>query len=229
MGTPKRERQKAGRIDRIQQAEAEAKRRNFRRRLTTFGALGAVAALLIGIFVWRSDDDGQVATTDTTVATDQTVTDTTEFVPSTDATVAPGTPCVPLAEALPPGAPTFEVPTGVPSADLVIEDLVVGDGAEAEPEGTVTIHYIGVSCSTGEIFDSSWARGEPATFPLGGLITGWQEGIPGMREGGQRLLVIPPDLGYGEFGSPPRILGNETLIFLVELIEVPDDATGAGL
>jgi peptidylprolyl isomerase len=225
MGTAKRERQKAGRQDRIQQAEAQARRQNFQRRIMTFGILAAVAALLIAVFVWRSSDDEQ-ASTDTTVTT--TATDNTTATtapPTTDAptavTVAPGTPCVPLADELPPGTPPFEIPVGEPSAELVVEDLVVGDGAEAQPNDNVTINYIGVSCSTGKIFDSSYARGAPAEFPLAGLIAGWQEGIPGMKVGGQRLLVIPPDLGYGEFGSPPNIAGNETLIFLVELEDLP--------
>jgi len=225
MGTAKRERQKAGRMDRLQQAEAEAKRHNLQRRIITFGVLAAVAALLVGVFVWRSSDDNQVASTDTTATTTAPqpteAPATTTPPPPTAGAVAPGTPCVPLAEDLPPGTPPFEIPVGVPSDELVTEDLVVGEGPAVAAGDTVTINYIGVSCSTGQIFDSSYGRGQPATFALGGLIQGWQEGIPGMQVGGQRLLVIPPDLGYGPVGSPPRIAGNETLIFLVELEEIP--------
>jgi peptidylprolyl isomerase len=81
------------------------------------------------------------------------------------------------------------------------------------------VHYIGVSCSTGKIFDSSYERNQPATFSLTGVIKGWTDGIPGMQVGGQRLLVIPPDQGYGERGSPPDILPGETLSFVVEVVD----------
>ena len=80
-------------------------------------------------------------------------------------------------------------------------DLVVGDGAEAVPGATVLVHYVGVDFETGEQFDASWDRGEPIRFPLRGLIQGWQDGIPGMRVGGRRQLVIPPALAYGESGG----------------------------
>lgn len=102
---------------------------------------------------------------------------------------------------------------------LIIEDLVIGEGAEAPEGATVTIHYEG-TLTDGTPFDSSYDRGEPATFPLGRLIQGWQEGIPGMREGGKRRLRIPYQLGYGERGSPPRIPPRSDLVFVIELIEV---------
>lgn len=216
MGTDKRERQKAGKIARAEAARDAQRKAAMRKRVTTFAVIAAVAALLIGVYLWQSGDDSeQVATTSTTTP-----------VPTTPSTAAPevvaaGTPCVALDDTLPPGTPPFEIPLGPPSADLVVDDLVVGDGAEAVANGTVTINYIGVSCSTGKIFDSSYERGQPATFPLDGLIEGWQLGIPGMKVGGQRLLVIPPDLGYGPVGRPGSIAGNETLIFLVELVDVP--------
>ncbi|MEX2395110.1 MAG: FKBP-type peptidyl-prolyl cis-trans isomerase [Actinomycetota bacterium] len=115
--------------------------------------------------------------------------------------------------------PTIEVPDDDPPSGLVITNIVDGDGKEAPPGATVTIHYTGVSWSTGEEFDSSW-EGEPATFPLGNLIPGWQQGIPGMKVGGRRQLIIPPVLGYGEAGSPPVIAPNETLVFVIDLIDV---------
>ena len=217
MGTEKRERQKAGRIARAEAAKAAQRKEATRKRFTTFGVIAVVAAVLIGLYLWRSGDDTEQASTDTTTPTTAVTTPTT----AANEVVAPGTPCVPLAEPLPPGSPEFTIPEGVPSGDLVVDDLVVGDGAEAVTDGTVTINYVGVSCSTGTIFDNSYSRGEPATFPLGGLIEGWQLGIPGMKVGGQRLLVIPPDLGYGPAGRPGSIAGNETLIFLVELVDVP--------
>jgi peptidylprolyl isomerase len=112
--------------------------------------------------------------------------------------------------------PTIAKPTGEPPTELVIQDLVEGDGAEAVATSTVTVNYTGLSWSTGETFDSSWLRGEPATFPLANLIQGWQEGIPGMKVGGRRLLVIPPELAYGPSGGG-SIGPNETLVFVIEL------------
>ena len=211
MGTDKRERQKAGRVARAEAARIAERRSANRRRLTTVVALGAVAALLVGIYVWQSGSDDETASTTTSTPRPTTTAPAVDAVPA-------GTPCVPLAEPLPEGSPAFTIPAGVPSAELVTEDLVVGDGDEVTPGAEVTINYVGVSCSTGTIFDDSYSRGEPATFALSGLIAGWQEGIPGMRVGGQRLLVIPPDLGYGPQGRPGSIRGNETLIFLVEVL-----------
>ena len=115
--------------------------------------------------------------------------------------------------------PEVDFIEGPAPTTLVITDLVVGDGAQAVPGGRVEVHYLGVDFENGEEFDSSWNRGESITFPLNGLIAGWQEGIPGMKVGGRRLLVIPPSLGYGEAGGGP-IGPNETLIFVVDLINV---------
>ncbi len=120
-------------------------------------------------------------------------------------------------------APIFAIAAG--SADpeeLVIRDLVVGTGAEAVPGGTVTAHYVGVSLNSGEVFDASWGRGRALQFPLGRVIEGWQDGIPGMRVGGRRVLVIPGDLAYGPFPPPGAGIGpNETLVFIVDLVSVP--------
>ena len=86
----------------------------------------------------------------------------------------------------------------------------------------MTMEYVGVSYSNGEEFDSSWERHEPFAFQLGSgqVIPGWDQGIPGMKVGGRRELIIPPDLAYGESGSPPDIGPNETLIFIVDLKDV---------
>ena len=115
--------------------------------------------------------------------------------------------------------PEIEFPDGPAPAELVIEDLVVGEGDEAKPGGTVEVHYVGVEYDTGDEFDSSWNRGESIQFPLRGLIQGWQEGIPGMRVGGRRKLTIPPALAYGPAGSGHR-LGGKTLIFVIDLLGV---------
>jgi len=102
---------------------------------------------------------------------------------------------------------------------LEITDVVMGEGAEAVPGGRVEVHYVGVDFETGEQFDASWDRGESITFPLTGLIAGWQEGIPGMRVGGRRQLVIPPALAYGEAGGGHRLSGR-TLVFVIDLLNV---------
>lgn len=117
--------------------------------------------------------------------------------------------------------PTVEVPGGEPPSELVTEDVVEGTGAEAKAGDIVTVNYVGVSWSTQEEFDSSWGTGQAATFPLDQVIPGWQQGIPGMKEGGRRRLVIPPDLAYG--ANPPPgsgIAPNETLVFVVDLVKV---------
>lgn len=117
-----------------------------------------------------------------------------------------------------PSKPDIDFIDGPAPTELVITDLVVGDGAEARPGARVTVHYVGVDFETGEQFDSSWDRGESIDFPLTGLIAGWQEGIPGMRVGGRRQLVIPPALAYGESGS--HRLAGRTLVFVIDLLDV---------
>ncbi len=113
--------------------------------------------------------------------------------------------------------PEIEFPDGPAPSELVIKDIVVGDGAEAVPGGTVEVHYVGVEYDTGEEFDSSWARNESIEFPLRGLIQGWQDGIPGMKVGGRRQLVIPPEQAYGPAGGGHRLSGK-TLIFVIDLL-----------
>ncbi len=103
--------------------------------------------------------------------------------------------------------------------ELKIEDLEVGDGKECPPGATVTVHYKG-TLMDGTEFDSSYKRGQPIEFPLGNLIQGWQEGIPGMKVGGKRKLTVPYQLGYGERGSPPVIPPRADLIFEIELLGV---------
>jgi len=115
--------------------------------------------------------------------------------------------------------PEIDFPIGPAPADLAITDLVVGDGPEAVPGGTVEVHYVGVEFDTGAEFDSSWTRGQTIEFPLRGLIAGWQDGIPGMKVGGRRQLVIPPEQAYGPAGSGHRLSGR-TLIFVIDLLGI---------
>lgn len=108
---------------------------------------------------------------------------------------------------------------GAAPETLQIKDVIVGTGAQANASSTLEVHYTLISYSNGALVESSWSSNQTATFPLNGVIAGWQEGIPGMKEGGRRLLIVPPSLGYGEVGSGP-IAPNETLVFVVDLIKV---------
>ena len=116
--------------------------------------------------------------------------------------------------------PTISAPSGNAPKTLQQKDIFVGTGKEAVATSTLEVHYTLMAWSTGSLVESSWDSGQTATFPLSGVIAGWQQGIPGMREGGRRLLVIPPDLGYGASGAGAAIGPNETLIFVVDLIKV---------
>ena len=109
-----------------------------------------------------------------------------------------------------------------PPTDLVVTDLSVGDGAEATSGSTVSVHYVGVAHSTGEEFDASYNRGAPLQFRLGigQVISGWDQGVQGMKVGGRRQLVIPPHLAYGDRGAGGVIKPGETLVFVVDLLEV---------
>ena len=118
--------------------------------------------------------------------------------------------------------PAIAQPSGEPPTKLEKEDVVKGKGATAKAGDNVTVQYVGVNFSNGAEFDASWNRGEPFEFTLGAgqVIPGWDEGVAGMKVGGRRKLVIPPDMGYGEAGSPPTIPPNETLVFVVDLEKV---------
>lgn len=173
---------------------------NLRRQLAALAA-----AVLLG-FAGCGDDDDESADTGTTAAETET----------TDSAAEPESE-VNLKE-----KPEVTVPKGEPPAGLQIDDLKTGDGPSAKSGDTVTVHYVGISYSTGEQFDASWDRQEPFTFPLGAgqVIPGWDQGVAGMNVGGRRRLTIPPELGYGESGQPPTIAPNETLIFVIDLLDV---------
>lgn len=118
--------------------------------------------------------------------------------------------------------PVIEKPTGAPPRKLVKEDIVKGKGKAAGRGDAVKVQYVGVAFSTGEQFDATWDRGQPYRFRLGAgdVIPGWDRGIVGMRQGGRRKLIIPPELAYGAQGSPPDIGPNETLVFVVDLVSI---------
>jgi peptidylprolyl isomerase len=118
--------------------------------------------------------------------------------------------------------PEIDFPEGPPPTDLEVTDLTEGSGAEATAGSTVSVHYVGVAHSTGEEFDASYNRGAPLDFRLGvgQVISGWDQGVQGMKVGGRRKLVIPPHLGYGDRGAGGAIKPGETLIFVVDLLDV---------
>lgn len=114
--------------------------------------------------------------------------------------------------------PAVTVPKGPAPNHLVVKDLIPGTGQAATPASTVTVNYVGVLYKNGKEFDSSWSRGQLATFQLSGLIKGWAQGMTGMRVGGRRELIIPSNLAYGKAGRPPTIPPNSPLVFVVDLI-----------
>jgi peptidylprolyl isomerase len=127
-------------------------------------------------------------------------------------------------------APVIAPGQGKPPNELVVQDLVVGTGATASSSSTVSVHYVGALWNNGKTFDSSRANGngQPLIFPLDQVIPGFAQGIDGMKVGGRRELVIPPALGYGpQGGSPPLIAADDTLVFVIDLVDVQTTAGGA--
>jgi peptidylprolyl isomerase len=120
------------------------------------------------------------------------------------------------------GKPEVDFPGGEPPAELEITDIWEGDGPVASPGDMVKVHYVGVAYSTGEEFDASWDRGEPLSFQLGArqVITGWDQGVQGMKVGGRRKLTIPSALAYGARGAGGVIQPHEPLVFVVDLLAV---------
>jgi len=118
--------------------------------------------------------------------------------------------------------PVIPKPTGSPPRKLVKEDIVKGRGPGAKPGDTVVVNYVGMNFSNGQEFDASWDAGAPFPVQLGtgGVIAGWEKGLIGIKEGGRRKLVIPPELGYGAQGFPPSIPPNETLVFVIDAVSI---------
>ena len=123
---------------------------------------------------------------------------------------------------MPAQKPQVVIPDGEPPAELQIEDIEVGTGPEATAGADVDVHYVGVSWSNGRQFDASWDRRATFSFRVGGgqVISGWDEGVAGMKVGGRRRLTIPPELGYGSRGAGGVIGPDETLVFVVDLVGV---------
>ena len=196
-------------------ALAAERKRQQRIRWAITAGVGVVAAGFVFVLVNRLSDD---KSTDVASSTSTTLTPGTTVAPIVS---VKGRPCVAVSEPLPAGAPAVPVKEGPPPTQLVAEDLAVGTGTVVNPGDTVTAKYIGVSCTTGQIFDSSYSRGPDGTqFSLKQVIKGWQDGIPGMAVGGQRLLGIPAEQAYGAQGRPPDIAPDEPLWFVVDVVAV---------
>lgn len=178
-----------------------------------------IAAIVAAFVVAGCGDDNNDESADTGTTTEQ-VTEETGATEDSGATEEPGKP--PKVSGSTDEAPEIADAEGAPPEELVIKDIKKGDGKTAKAGDSVKVQYLGKNWSNNEQFDASWDRGEAFVFDLGAgnVIAGWDEGVAGMKEGGRRLLIIPPDMGYGPQGSPPSIPPNETLIFVVDLEKV---------
>ena len=202
MPTDKRQRQKEGQRVRREAALAAARRQQRKRKLRAFAVI-AVAVALVGAIAsqFGGDDDKKTASSTTTTSTS-----------------APTTPST--TKVNPDEKPKIDVPTTPAPAELESNDLKVGEGPEVKLGDTIEVNYVGVTYADGTEFDSSWGRGATAAFPLveGGLIEGWTKGVPGMKVGGRRQLIIPADLAYGE--APTRGEPAGALIFIIDLVSI---------
>lgn len=185
--------------------------------LTRTAAATLLAVAALGVGACGDDDEPAV---DNSVTPAQTTPETTTTATTTTTAGGPTIQKMAIAKAL-DKKPEIPKPGGDPPTTLYSRDIVKGTGKKAKPGDSVTVNYVGSSFSNGEQFDASWDRNEPFQFQLGAqmVIAGWDQGVAGMREGGRRLLVIPPDLGYGASGQG-SIAPNETLMFVVDLKKV---------
>jgi peptidylprolyl isomerase len=172
--------------------------------------MASIFALCAALAVAGCGDDD--STTESTETTQATTTESTES----------NAPAKKAKSAANKTKPKVTVPSGPPPQQLEVKDIEEGSAATAKAGDTVSVQYVGVGYESGEEFDASWDRGEPFTFQLGAgmVIPGWDQGVEGMKVGGRRELIIPPELAYGEAGSPPSIGPNETLIFVIDLLAV---------
>ena len=187
------------------------------RPLSLLGALLALALAAAGCGSSSKPSEPNFGAAASTPAAAQTPTASTPAA-------TPTTPATPAAPANPALAhkPVVARAKGPAPKTLQTKDLVTGTGAVAKAGSTVSMQYVGVLYSNGQQFDASWDRNQPFSFQLGAgqVIPGWDQGIPGMKVGGRRELIIPAALAYGAAGSPPKIGPNQPLIFVVDLLSV---------
>lgn len=206
MSSANRERRQRNREARTA-AQEEALGRARRQRLT-FAIVGLALAVVVGIALVARATSGNGSSAASTTSTTLAPTSTTVPAPKR---------CVAMQKPIPKDTPVVPVVVGKPPAKLVTRDLQVGTGAVVKAGDTLTVNYVGVVCSTGKVFGSSYGAGAQQ-LALKQTIPGWQRGIPGMRVGGERLLGIPPSLGYGSQGTADGSVGpGETLWFLVQV------------
>jgi peptidylprolyl isomerase len=211
----KRQRQDLNRqakVEQLKTVENKAVATAKRNRILTLVA-GVVGVIALIVIAGKCTGSGDTAT-DTTLAPDTTIA----------AVTTPPNPALAT-------KPVITVPKTPKPTKLEIKDLIVGTGPEIAAGDDVTMQYAGSSWSTGQEFDSSWSRGK-SPFPVqnvgnAGVIDGWNQGLIGMKQGGRRQIIIPPSLGYGAAGSPPKIGPNETLIFVVDAEQVTKNAAAA--
>jgi len=186
-----------------------------RTRTTLIASLLALAGL--GLAGCGSSKAPGIQTAPSAGATQAAITPTTATSTTSTTTATTPKPPSPLSK-----KPAVTVPKTAAPTKLVTKDLIKGTGPAAKVGQTVTVNYVGVLYKNGKEFDSSWSRGQPTSFPLsnGGVISGWVQGIPGMKVGGRRELIIPPSLAYGKSGSGSTIPPNSTLVFVVDLLSV---------
>jgi peptidylprolyl isomerase len=194
-----------------------------RRRALALVALAAAGAVGLAACSSSPSNSSSVAKVSYNTGSGPDATTTTTNAAGQTTTV--GT--IPAADLSPAGtagqAPTVTVPTGNPPSGLESADLIVGTGREAAPGDQVTVQYVLATYSAKKVIQSSWTS-QPFTFTLGQgqVIAGWDQGVPGMHEGGRRELIIPPSLGYG--ANPPQgaqgIAANDTLVFVIDLVKV---------
>ena len=197
---------------RLREQQLRARRR---RRNTIIGAVVGTVAVIGGlvalIFSLVGGSDNKSVASAQSSPSASASSSATPAAPAACAAISPNPPAA--------GEPTVPPVSGKPLPTLVVKDIKVGTGAAAKSGQTLTVNYVGVSCSTGKAFDASYPRKQPFSFALGKgqVIQGWDQGLVGMKVGGRRELVIPADLGYGASGSG-SIKPNETLIFVVDLV-----------
>ena len=191
--------------------------------MRTWNGIARIAAIAVGLLALTSacgSSTGKSASGSGAGAATSTQPTSSQPTSPADSGSAAGKPCVARKGALPPGAPDVPVVVGPAPTKLIIKDLKVGTGVVIPAGATITANYIGVACSTGRVFDSSYAHGGPVAFPLTGVIPGWSNGIPGMKVGGIRLLGIPSAQAYGANPPGPGIAPDEALWFVVQPVKV---------
>jgi peptidylprolyl isomerase len=216
-------------------AEREARRRRVTLISSIVGTLVLIAVIVVALFAFTGSDNkpkkiasggGGTASTSPSPTVSASPTPTpTRYPPAKGKAVSYQGVTVKGAADL-KGYPVVTSKGSGDPSKLAVKDLVVGKGKAASPTSTVNVQYYGVLYKDGKYFDSSWKRGLPTSFPLTGVVPGFTQGIgggngvPPMKVGGRRIIIVPSAMGYGKNGSPPTIPPNSPLVFIVDLKSV---------